>query len=140
MNINSAYPSNYLKADDLQGRAITLTIDRVEMESVGQGRNKEEKPVVYFKGKEKGLVLNKTNAKTIANLYGGETDEWEGKAITIRPAEVEYQGEMVLSIRVSLQKPAAGAPAKPVVARPTAPEPEPEDPASTDIAPDDIPF
>lgn len=129
MNINTAYPSAYLKADDLNGRAVTVTIDRVEMEEIGQGRNKETKPVIYFRGKEKGLVCNKTNANTIAKLYGGETDEWAGKGITIRPAEVEYQGEMMIGIRVSPMKPGGAAvPAKATAA----PAPKPTDPDPSD--------
>lgn len=121
MNINQAYPSNFLKADDLGGKSVTVVIQKVEMEEIGQGRDKETKPVLYFRGKEKGVVLNKTNANTITKLYGGETDDWIGKAITLVPREVEFQGEMVLSIRVSLQKP--GAP----VAKPTDPEPPESD-------------
>lgn len=121
MNINQAYPSNFLKADDLGGKSVTVVIQKVEMEEIGQGRDKETKPVLYFRGKEKGVVLNKTNANTITKLYGGETDDWIGKAITLVPREVEFQGEMVLSIRVSLQKP--GAPS----AKPADPEPPASD-------------
>lgn len=124
MNINTAYPSNYLKADDLNGKSVTVTIQKVELEEIGQGRDKERKPVLYFRGKDKGVVLNKTNANTITKLYGGETDDWVGKAITLVPREVEFQGEMVLSIRVSLQKPGAPAAARPE----TAPEPADENP------------
>lgn len=120
MNINSAYPSNYLKADDLQGKSVTVVIQKVEIEEIGQGRDKESKPVLYFRGKDKGVVLNKTNANTITKLYGGETDDWVGKAITLVPREVEFQGEMVLSIRVSLQKP--GAPAQKAEPPPAAEE------------------
>lgn len=137
MNIQTAYPSNYLRADDLNGKAVNVVIDRIEMEEVGQGRNKETKPVIYFKGKEKGLVCNKTNANTIAKLYGGETDEWIGNSITLKPAEVEFQGEMVLSIRVSPMKPTAPA-AKPV-AKATPTQPDPVDDAPADDG-SEIPF
>lgn len=128
MNISTAYPSNYLKADDLNGKSVTVVIQKVELEEIGQGRDKERKPVLYFRGKDKGVVLNKTNANTITKLYGGETDEWVGKAITLVPREVEFQGEMVLSIRVSLQKP--GAPAGKAATEPEelAPDTQPDAP------------
>ena len=48
---------------------------------------------MYFEGKPKGLVLNKTNANTISDAYGDETEHWEGKEIVLYEAEVEqYQG------------------------------------------------
>lgn len=106
MKLSEAFPSNFLKADDLNGKPVTLTIAAVEMETLGQGKDKESKLIVQFKGTEKKLVCNKTNANTIGKLYGDDTDDWIGQRITIKPMEVEFQGEMKLAIRVSLTKPA----------------------------------
>lgn len=115
MKLSEAFPSNFLKADDLNGKPVTLTIAAVEMETLGQGKDKESKLIVQFKGTEKKLVCNKTNANTIGKLYGDDTDDWIGQRITIKPMEVEFQGEMKLAIRVSLTKPApAAAKAAPV--------------------------
>jgi hypothetical protein len=98
-NINDAFPSNYLKASDLAGSQPVVTIDRVAFEPVGQKR--EMKPILYFVGKDKGVVLNKTNSKNITNLVGSpETDDWVGFKIKLYSANVEFQGEMVESIRV----------------------------------------
>src|SRR5678816_1403114 len=98
-NINDSFPSNYLKASDLAGRAVVVTIDRVEFEPVG--RDKEVKAVVYFVGKTKGVVLNKTNARKITEITGSAlTEEWVGSAITIYPTETEFAGETVECIRV----------------------------------------
>ena len=58
MDINAAFPGEFLKAADLQGRQAAVVIDRVEMQKVGD----DHKPVAYFQGKDRGLVLNKTNA------------------------------------------------------------------------------
>lgn len=96
MNINDAYPSNYLKAHDLQGRTVNVVMDRVGFEKIGS----DEKPVLYFQGKEKGLVLNKTNANNIAHVYGPETDGWRGQSITLFEAMVDFRGETVAAIRV----------------------------------------
>ena len=130
-NINDAFPSNYLKASDLQGQQPTVTIERVEFEAVG--REKEMKPIVYFVGKEKGIVLNKTNAKNIANLVGSfETNDWKGFRIRLYATHVEFQGETVEAIRVKAasqnghQSPAPVAPPPP--------------PMERDITDDDIPF
>jgi hypothetical protein len=134
-NINDAFPSNYLKASDLGGNQPVVTIDRVAFEPVG--REKEMKPILYFAGKEKGLVLNKTNAKNIAHLCGSfQTEDWTGFAIRLYSANVEFQGDTVEAIRVKaapVNGAARHAPA--AVARPVEPEP-PMDP----ITDDDIPF
>ena len=98
-NIHDAFPSNYLKASDLKGSQPVATIDRVEIEPVG--RQKEMKPVVYFVGKEKGIVLNKTNANTISNLVGSpNTEDWAGFAVRLYATHVEFGGEQVEAIRI----------------------------------------
>ena len=56
--------------------------------------------MLYFQGKEKGLVLNKTNANNIAYVYGDETDDWRGQEITLFEAMVDFQGKTVPAIRV----------------------------------------
>jgi len=96
MNINEAYPSKYLKAEDLQGREVNVQIDHVRMEKVGN----DDKPALYFRGKQKGIVLNKTNAKNIATAYGADTNNWPGQPVTLFPAWVDYQGNSVQAIRV----------------------------------------
>jgi hypothetical protein len=99
MNIKTAFPSNYLKAAELTGD-VTYTIKGVEVETLGQGKDAEDKPVVYFNESDKGLVLNKTNAATIGEMYGDETNNWIGKRITVYPASVPFQGKMTQAIRV----------------------------------------
>lgn len=123
MNINQAFPSKYLKVDDLHGKNVTVTIKSVALEAIGQ--DKVSKPVIYFEGKDKAFVCNKTNSNTIAKLFGPDTDNWTGQKITLCPREVEFQGEMVWAIRVSLQKPAL-------------PQPKPVAPAET--SGDDVAF
>lgn len=94
----------------MSGRDITATIQTVELEDIGQGADKSRKLVIGFAGKKKLFVVNKTNANTISKVLGtDETDEWLNRSITIGPREVEFQGNMVWSIRVSLKKPAAAA-------------------------------
>lgn len=96
MDIYSAFPSNYLKCSDLQGRNCRVVIESVKIESIGD----DDRPVAYFQGKQKGLVLNKTNSNVIADMFGGETNGWLGKEITLFPTKVDYQGKRVDAIRV----------------------------------------
>lgn len=96
MHIDEAFPSKYLRASDLQGRNITVKMDRVEQEKIGD----DIKLILYFVGKEKGMVLNKTNANNIASIHGGETDDWRDREITLVEAMVDYQGKSVPAIRI----------------------------------------
>lgn len=107
-NINEAFPSKFLRAADLDDRQHLLIMDRAEFENLGDDR----KLILYFKGQEKGLVLNKTNANTIAKLYGDDTDGWIGKEIVLFDVPVDFRGETVQAIRV--RGPKKKAPPKPV--------------------------
>ena len=132
MNINDAFPSHYLKASDLGDAQPVVTIDRVEIEAVG--RDKEMKPVVYFQGKEKGIVLNKTNSKKIAQIASSpDTDDWRGVKVILYATETEFGGETVECIRVKQSKGEFGR-------RPQRAEPEPEFVPAVSIDDSDIPF
>lgn len=138
-NINDAFPSNYLKASDLAGNQVVVTIDRVEFELVG--REREEKAVVYFLGKTKGVVLNKTNAKKITEIAGSAlTEEWHGVAIVLFPTETEFGGETVECIRIKpVQKARMQRMTKPEVQAPPPPATNGSNDL-TDIPDDEIPF
>jgi hypothetical protein len=98
VKMSSAFPSKYLRCADLQGHEVKVKMDRCDLEDIG-GDN-EFKPVLYFAGKQKGLVLNKTNAQKIAAAYGDETDEWAGQEIFLYPDKTQFQGQMVDCIRI----------------------------------------
>ena len=98
MNIDTAYPSKYIKESDLQGHPRLLTIARVSMETVDQSGH-DTKPVVFFQGAQKGMVLNITNKNVIVLLYGTETDNWIGKQIELYPSQTDFRGEIVPCIR-----------------------------------------
>lgn len=111
MLMQDAFPSRYLKAADCDPD-LTLVIKSVEKEEIGQ--EKEEKPVVKFRGQEKGLVLNMVNFKTIATNLGSEdSDDWLGKPVTLYATEVEFGGKTSLGIRIRLAKAGKTAQAKP---------------------------
>lgn len=97
MNVTELYPSTYLKAADLGGTRHHLTISKVELADVGSG---EMKPVIHFLHKDRGLVLNKTNAFIIAEAYGVNTDSWPGKSITLYSHQVNFQGKIVDGVAV----------------------------------------
>lgn len=97
----------YLYAHDLDGRDVTLTIERIAAGTVvGDGGKKTKKPVAYFAGRTrddkpiKPLALNATNCKVIAAMYGNDTAQWAAKRITLYPTTTEFAGQTVDCIRV----------------------------------------
>lgn len=101
VNINDEFPSKYLKASDLQGHAVKVQIGNVTSEQIGTDR----KLIMYFAGKQKGMVLNKTNARTIGDIYGDDTDAWIGKELEVFAMKVEFNGRMVDGLRVRILPP-----------------------------------
>jgi hypothetical protein len=98
----------HLYAYDLDGREVAVQIEKVFAgELIGEKGRKSKKPMIKFVGKDKKLAVNKTNGKTIAKLYGKNTDDWEGQWITIYPTTTEFGGETMDCIRV---KPVAPQP------------------------------
>ncbi len=143
MRIGEAFPSKYLKASDIpSAQFVPLMIDRVETEDVGSEGSPEHKPVMYFVGKEKGIVLNKTNAEMVAAAYGDETDDWHGKRVSIYSTTTSYQGKNVPCLRLAIPKAPVTKPVAPVMQRPPqqAPDPFVEEIAGQEIEPDSIPF
>ena len=103
MNIDDAYPSKYLSAEDLRGGEPTVVIATADYELVGQ----EQKIVLTFQGKKKAMVCNKTNAKRIAFMYGNETDDWIGREVVLCSEFTTFQGKPTQALRVKppAQKP-----------------------------------
>ena len=108
-HFQTLYDREYLGSWDLpDGRDATVTIEKViggELTSVGGRKNK--KPVISFVAREKKFVCNKTNAKTIAALYGPQVEEWVGKSITLFVSTTRDPGggEDVPCIRVRPKAP-----------------------------------
>lgn len=101
MNINDFYSSSsdYLKAEHLPpGREVQATIERFEEIEL----DNKKKICLRFRGKEKGLVLNKTNAMSIAHVYGPDCHDWTNRDIIMFSTKVDYAGQMVDAIRVRL--------------------------------------
>lgn len=121
MKVSEEFPSQYIKASDLGGREIRVTMQNVEREKIGT----DNKLVLYFKGKQKGLVLNKTNAATISDAYGDDTEDWYEQPLILFSIKTDFQGKVVdgLRCRVPTAKDNKQAPARRV-------EPQ-EDPISS---------
>ncbi len=121
--IGDIYGGNFLKADDIKGKGdIRVQIEQVTYDEY----DGKKRALLHFKGREKVLPLNVTNANMLAEILGtDEMDEWEGKRITLYTTRVDFQGKRVDAIRIKEVKAPAPAPL-PIKPAPK-PEPEPEE-------------
>jgi hypothetical protein len=94
--VSQVYSSNYLYAADLHGEAKLVEITGVA-EVVLNGA---KKLAVYFASFDKPLVLNKTNARTIAGLHGDDPNAWLGKKVELYRSKVRFNDELVDCIRI----------------------------------------
>jgi len=92
---------NYLRADDLpENAAIRVAIDCVRIEQIKRDEETEEKPVLYFTGKDKGLVLNRTNVNTLVSLFGDDETAIMGKQVVLYRTLVPFGGKTVPALRL----------------------------------------
>ena len=97
MRIDQLYPSRYLRCADLDGKPMRVTISDITREDI----NGESKVLLSF-AEGKQLILNKTNARSIARILGDETSAWHGHAIMLVPTVVDFKGDSVDAIRVKV--------------------------------------
>lgn len=104
MRTSEAFPSQFLKKEDIGDRRVRVTVDHIQMETIQNGDHKENKPVVYFRNTEKGMVLNKGNAEAIQEAANGddEMDNWGGTVVVLYvDRNVTFGGKRVGGIRIS---------------------------------------
>ena len=99
--------SQYLKGADFVGKRVDVTICGVEDVEFEKGL----KPVLSFTGHVKKLVVNMTNFDTLADAFGGFTEKWIGKTITLVGEKVNVKGKREDSIRVRIPPAATQVPA-----------------------------
>lgn len=80
------YPGRFIKAGELLGKRVTLTIADVNLEElVGDDGKPKAKAIVSFKETDKSLVTCKTNGLCLREMFGTQLAEWVGKRVTIFP-------------------------------------------------------
>lgn len=131
-SVNQIYPSTYLKADDIPtGQYVKLVIKDAQVKTLGQGDEAERKLVLTFKGTDKQLPLNKTNALAIAEVHGDESDDWLGGDIWVYRDTVTAFGKRQEVVRLTAKQPAAWVPKD---KRQPAPQPAPKHEPEVDFS------
>jgi hypothetical protein len=119
---SDVFPSKWLNPSDLGGDMVVM-IREVKLDEIG--RENEPKPIVFFEGNLKPMILNVTNWKSLEKLFGMDSDGWGGKQITLFVKDdIEAFGEIVSGIRIRPELPTSPAvPDQVVEAGPGPPDP-----------------
>ena len=102
MKLAEMFPKRFATGEDLQGKAVTLTVEGVDSEKMRPQRNAPEvdRWVLYFKETKKGVILSRTLAYQIAAILGSDdTERWIGKRVTLYPQPMNVAGKPVVAIR-----------------------------------------
>lgn len=113
----SAFGS-FLKQEDLQGKTVKAVIGSVAMDDVKdtESGKTEKKLIMHFVGKDKALILNRTNCESLEEITG--TDDygsWVGRTIVLfTDPTVKFGGKTVGGLRIrAVSNPVAVAPPPP---------------------------
>jgi hypothetical protein len=86
VNYDQLYPGRFIKAGELLGKKVTLTIRDVDLEDLqGEDGKTKAKAIVFFRESEKALVACKTNGICLKEMFGPKLADWHGKRVTIFP-------------------------------------------------------
>ena len=90
--VSELYPRQWLRADDLAGKAATVTITEALVESFRTPTG-DARPAVVLSFAVAGkpcarrLICNKTQTRAIMGLVGSERfSDWPGHTVTLAPA------------------------------------------------------
>lgn len=116
--------SKFLRKEDFDEDQV-CTIKDCRLEDVGKENDQEQRWVLYFKERDKGMVLNVTTIRVLEAAYGGDSDHWTGNKVMVYvDPNVSFGGKVVGGLRLRTPK-------KQAVQKPTPKEEE---------FSDDIPF
>ncbi len=97
--------SLWLASEDIMGLGdVKVEIEKVyrfrEVE-FEQGRKERDVYTIAFKNKQKQMVLNSTNRKTLVGLFGVNVKDWAGKTVHLYvDTNVKMRGKIVSGIRI----------------------------------------
>jgi hypothetical protein len=104
--------SKYLRAADLK-RDTKFRIKAVTEEIFENNGKQEKRPVLWFTTIDQGLVLNKTNLRTLSGGFGDPMGAWVGKVIAVFPMMADFRGKMTPALRVRIPPPKQVGPQQP---------------------------
>lgn len=87
-SVSELYPRQWLRPDDLGGRAFTVKIISAVVQDFHQPADNTVKPaiVLTFERAQRRLILNKSQAMSLAEILGDSLAGWPGRSIALTPA------------------------------------------------------
>lgn len=106
--------SKFLRKEDFDEDQV-CTIKDCRLENVGKEDDQEQRWVLYFRERDKGMVLNVTTIRVLEQAYGGDSDHWVGNKVMVYvDPNVSFGGKVVGGLRLRTpKKQAAKAPPPP---------------------------
>ena len=98
----STYDESRFFRAEVIANEIRLKMKNVTEDKMADG---EMKLTVWFTNDNHGLVLNRTNNRTIRAAFGDAVDRWTGKIIVLYPTTAEFRGKMGPAMRVRIPPP-----------------------------------
>jgi hypothetical protein len=95
--------SKYLRAADLDGEKKFRIREVTSDVLTDKKGNKADRLIVWFTNDNRGLVLNKTNLRTLKGAFGDNTADW-AKKIIVMFSTMASNGEMGLRVRIQPPK------------------------------------
>lgn len=101
MHWKALFKGDYIAAVEFGDKQPTLKIANVKLCKLESedGRQKD-KGVVFFEGKDRGWVLNRTNATCLGAMFGDDIEAWSGKRVTLYATMVQVGKKKEPGIRV----------------------------------------
>lgn len=83
-----------LKAAEFIGKNLKVTIETVTIQhfDATDQQAAQDKPRLTFIGKEKGLILNATNTRTLVKAYGAHSEKWIGHEVGLTVQDYTDRG------------------------------------------------
>lgn len=100
VDFDQLYPGRFLKSGELLGKKVTVKIADVAIDELEGEKGKKIQGIIFLEGKDKQIVLNKTNGLCLRGMFGRKLSDWIGKRITIFQDKTKLAGEVVDCIRI----------------------------------------
>ena len=96
----SGSESNWLKAEDIKGKNVKAVISSVGATHFEANGDKpaQDKAHLKFEGREKGVILNATNTRTLIAAYGKDGEKWVGREIGLTTKDYEGFGSGIVVV------------------------------------------
>jgi hypothetical protein len=111
MQYDDFHSSRFLGVADLNGTSHVAQIERLSSEQMQDGKTK---PTLHFVGRQKTLLVNKTNWGTLGAAFGKDLNSWIGRSIELFAMPCQGPNGMTQGVRVrAITEPPAGGAAAP---------------------------